>query len=124
MRKTKIEELAKRLKTPKQVQRYLKTLPYNREENGPTQRSAESALRAGKAHCFEGVFVAAAILEKHGYPPLIVSFESQDGLDHVIFVFRKNGMWGSIAQSRDFGLFGRQPVYKSIRDLVWSYFDP
>jgi len=64
------------------------------------------------------------ILEQHGYPPLVVSFESQDGVDHVIFVFRRRGRWGAVARSRDAGLHGRRPVFRTIRDLVWSYFDP
>ena len=45
-------------------------------------------------------------------------------MDHVIFVFRKGGRWGAVARSRDAGLHGRKPVFRSIRDLVWSYFDP
>lgn len=99
-------------------------MKYNRELNGKAMRSAEASLRAGEAHCLEAAFIAAAVLEHHGYPPLVMSFESQDGLDHVIYVFRKNGKWGSIARSRDEGLHGRPPVYKSLRELAWSYFDP
>jgi hypothetical protein len=29
-----------------------------------------------------------------------------------------------VARSRDAGLHGRKPVFRGIRDLVWSYFDP
>jgi hypothetical protein len=29
-----------------------------------------------------------------------------------------------VARSRDFGLHGRRPVFRSIRDLAWSYYDP
>ena len=119
-----IEQLAKKLKTPKQVQNFLHGLPYNREKRGPTQRSAEFALKAGEAHCFEGAFIAAAVLEKHGYPPTIVSIESQDGLDHVLFIYKKNGKWGSVASSRDEGLHGRTPIFRTVRELVMSYFDP
>jgi hypothetical protein len=68
--------------------------------------------------------VAAVILDQHGYPPRVLSFESKDGIDHVIFVFRRRGRWGSVARSRDAGLHGRRPVFRSIRDLAWSYFDP
>ena len=60
---------------------------------------------------------------KHGYPPLLLSLESWDKLDHVIFVFQKNGLWGSVGRSRDFGLHGRRPVFRRLRDLAWSYFD-
>ena len=50
--------------------------------------------------------------------------ESTDDLDHVVFIFRRNGRWGAVAKSRDPGLHGRKPVFRSIRDLVWSFFDP
>jgi hypothetical protein len=67
--------------------------------------------------------VAAVILEQHGYPPLLMSLESQDKLDHVVFVFRHQGLWGAVARSRDLGLHGRLPVFRSLRALAWSYFD-
>lgn len=118
------KKLAKKLKTPKQVQVYLRSLPYNREKGKATLRSAHSALKVGRAHCFEAAFLAAAILENHGYPPLVISFESQDGLDHVIFVFQEKEKWGAVARSRDEGLHGRPPIYKSIKDLAMSYFEP
>lgn len=104
---------------------YLRKLPYNRETGGETLRSAEAALKKGRAHCFEAAFVAAAILEHHGYPPRVLSLESKDWLDHVIFVYQnKKGLWGSVARSRDEGLHGRPAIYRSLRDLAWSYYDP
>lgn len=121
---TRAEKLSKKLKTPQQVQRYLRTLPYNREKKGETLASAETALKRGRLHCFEAAFAAAAILEHHGYPPRVMSLESKDNLDHVIYVFQENGLWGSIALSRDDGLHGRPAQYRSARDLAWSYYDP
>lgn len=118
------KKLSQKLKTPRQVQMYLRDLPYNRERNGETLRSAEAALRKGRAHCFEATFIAAAILEHHGYKPLVLSLESHDWLDHVVFVYQKNGRWGSVARSRDEGLHGRPAIYRSLRDLAWSYYDP
>lgn len=120
----RIKNLAKKLKTPKQVQRHLRRLPYNREKDGETLLSAEEALRRGSLHCFEAALAAAAILEHHGYPPLVMSLESKDNLDHVIYVFRQKNRWGSVALSRDEGLHGRPPIYRSLRDLAWSYYDP
>ena len=111
-------------RTPRQVQQFLRTLPYNWELGGDTLRSFREVVRLNTAHCLEAALVAAVILEQHGYPPLVISFESQDGVDHVIFVFRERGRWGSVARSRDAGLHGRKPVFRGIRDLVWSYFDP
>jgi hypothetical protein len=53
-----------------------------------------------------------------------LSFESIDKLDHVILVYRRHGLWGSIARSRDPGLHGRKPVFARPRDLALSYVDP
>ena len=111
-------------RTPEQVQRLLRELPYNWEKGGETLRSFRQVVRLKTAHCLEAALVSAVVLEQHGYPPQVVSFESQDGIDHVIYVFRRAGRWGSVARSRDAGLHGRKPVFRSIRDLVWSYFDP
>jgi hypothetical protein len=72
----------------------------------------------------EAALFAAVILEQHGYPPLLLSLESQDQLDHVVYIFQKDGLWGSVARSRDTGLHGRRPVFRRLRDLAWSYFDP
>lgn len=113
-----------RNRTPEQVQKFLRRLPYNWEKGGDTLRSFREVVRLHTAHCLEAALAAAVILEQHGYPPLVVSFESKDGVDHVIYVFRRRGRWGSVARSRDAGLHGRKPVFRGIRDLVWSYFDP
>lgn len=121
---TVAEKLSKKLKTPQQVQRYLRRLPYNREKKGETLASAETALKRGRLHCFEAAFAAAAILEHHGYPPRVMSLESKDNLDHVIYVFQEKGLWGSVALSRDDGLHGRPAQYRSARDLACSYYDP
>jgi hypothetical protein len=116
--------LVESLRTPRQVQRYLRTLPYNWEREGETQASFREVLRRGKAHCMEAALLAAVVLEQHGFPPLLLSLESQDQLDHVVFLFQKNGRWGSVGRSRDLGLHGRLPLFRSVRDLVWSYFEP
>src|SRR5215467_9485234 len=117
-------KLIRRLNTPAKVQRYFSTLAYNREHNGSTLKSFRELIKGNEAHCLEAAVAAAVILEQHGYPPLLFDLESWDLLDHVIFVFQRNGLWGSIARSRDIGLHGRKPVFRSLRDLVWSYFDP
>ena len=117
-------ELIQRLNTPAKVQRYLSRMPYNWEKNGGTLRSFREMTKRHEAHCLEAAIAAAVILEQHGYPPLLLDLESQDLLDHVVFVFQQNGKWGSVARSRDTGLHGRKPVYRSVRDLALSYFDP
>jgi len=116
----------RRLRTPAAVQRYVNHLPYNTEPapGRPTLRSFRGVVRRGTAHCLEAALAAAVILEQHGYPPLVLSFESIDDLDHVLFLYRSSGRWGSIGRSRDPGLHGRRPVFATPRALALSYVDP
>jgi hypothetical protein len=117
--------LIARLRTPLAVQRFLNDLPYNQEPHGrATLRSFRGVVREGCAHCLEAALFAAVVLEQHGYPPLVLSVESIDQLDHVIFVFRGPRGWGSVARSRDPGLHGRKPVFATPRALALSYADP
>lgn len=113
--------LVARLRTPSAVQAWLNALPYNTETGGETLRSFRGVVRAGAAHCLEAALSAATILEQHGYPPLVLSFESVDLLDHVIFVYRTTSGWGSVARSRDPGLHGRRPLFRTPRALALSY---
>jgi len=113
-----------RLRTPADVQSYLNALPYNTEPHGrATLRSFRGVVRHGCAHCLEAALFAAIVLEQHGLPPLVISFESIDELDHVIFAYRSRGRWGSVARSRDPGLHGRKPVFATARALAASYLD-
>lgn len=111
-------------RTPLQVQRYLCAMPYNHEREGESLRSFREVVRRRQAHCLEAALMAAVILEQHDYPPLLLDLESQDKLDHVVFIFQHKGLWGSVARSRDVGLHGRKPIFRNLRQLVWSYFDP
>lgn len=122
---TKAEQtLIARLRTPAAVQGWLNALPYNAEQGGETLRTFRGVVQRGTAHCLEAALFAAVTLEQHGYPPLLLSFESVDRLDHVIFVYRGPRGWGSIARSRDPGLHGRRPVFATPRALALSYVDP
>jgi len=111
-------------RTPRQVQAFLRSLPYNWEKTQETLRSFREVVRRWSAHCLESALAAATILEQHGYPPLLLDLESQDKLDHVLFLFRRHGRWGTVARSRDAGLHGRRPVFRTVRQLVMSYVDP
>jgi len=117
-------KLIQSLPTPAKVQRFFTSMPYNWERAGGTLRSFRETVKRNEAHCLEAAVSAAVILEQHGYPPLLLDIESVDLLDHVIFVFQKGGLWGSIGRSRDIGLHGRKPLFRTLRDLTWSYFDP
>jgi hypothetical protein len=116
--------LISRLRAPADVQQYLNQLPYNTEPHGrATLRSFRGVVRHGCAHCLEAAIFSAVVLEQHGLPPLVISFESVDELDHVVFVYRLRGRWGSVARSRDPGLHGRKPVFPTPRALAASYLD-
>lgn len=112
-------------RTPRAVQDWLHELPYNQEEGGETLRSFRGVVRHGEVHCLEAALSAATILEQHGWRPRLLSFQSIDLLDHVIYPFQgRDGRWGAVARSRDPGLHGRRPVFRSARALAASYVDP
>ena len=117
--------LVESLRTPGAVQKYLNDLPYNTEPHGrATLRSFRGVVEHGCAHCLEAALFATVVLEQHGYPARVLSFESIDHLDHVIFVYQRGGRWGSVARSRDPGLHGRKPVFATPAALARSYCDP
>jgi hypothetical protein len=116
--------VVQKYRTPRQVQQFLRELPYNWEKKQETLRTFRGVVGHWQAHCLEGALTAAAILEQHGYPPRLLDFESQDKLDHVLFLFRRRGRYGTVARSRDAGLHGRRPIFRTIRELVMSYVDP
>jgi hypothetical protein len=118
--------IIRRARTPDAVQAFLNALPYNTEPppDPPTLRSFRGVVRHQTANCIESALTAAVILEQHGFPPLVMSLESVDELDHVLFIYRTRGRWGSVARSRDPGLHGRRPVFRTLRALALSYVEP
>ena len=116
--------IVEKYRTPRQVQEFLRSLPYNWEKGVETLRTFRGVVKHGSAHCLEAALTGAAILEQHGYPPRLLDLESQDNLDHVLFLFQQRGRWGTVARSRDYGLHGRKPVFRTVRQLVLSYVDP
>lgn len=116
--------MIQKVRSPRQAQKLIRTFSYNRERQGETLRSFRGTLRHKTAHCLEAALVAATILEHHGHPPLLLDLESKDNLDHVVYVFRQGGRWGSIGRSRDLNLQGRKPLYRTLRHLAMSYVDP
>ncbi|MBM3748982.1 MAG: hypothetical protein FJW34_24710 [Acidobacteria bacterium] len=113
-----------RLKTPDQIQRFLdEELGYNQEKQGPTCYSPRLVLRHGMAHCMEGGLFGVAALRAQGFPPLLLDLEAVRDDDHVLAVFQQHGHWGAIAKSNFAGLRFREPVYRTLRELVMSYFE-
>lgn len=117
------KRILRTLKTPERVQQFLDDLPYNLEPDGDSCYSPRLTLRHGTAHCLEGALLAAAALEEHGYPALLMDLEAVRDDDHVIALYRSGGYWGAIGKSNYSGLRFRSPVYASLRELALSYFD-
>jgi hypothetical protein len=80
-------------------------------------------MRDRTAHCAEGALLAAAAFRVNGRPPLLVDLEATRDDDHVLAVYRDQGLWGAVATSKFAGLRFRAAVYRTIRELVMSYFD-
>jgi hypothetical protein len=114
----------RRLTTPEKIQRFLDfEIAYNKEHEGSTCRSPRRVLRDRTAHCMEGALFGAAALRMIGHPPLLLDLEAVRDDDHVLAVFRTRGHWGAIAKSNYSGLRYREPVYRTLRELVMSYFE-
>jgi hypothetical protein len=108
------------LGSPLGIQRALDAMPYHL---AGTAWSPRRVLRERTAHCLEGAVFAAAALRVLGFPPLLLDLEAVQDTDHVVSVFRARGHWGAIAKSNFSGLRYREPVYRSLRELVMSYFE-
>jgi hypothetical protein len=110
----------KEMDDPIRIQGYLNSIEYNPD---PVCRSPRWVIKKGSAHCFEGALFAAACLQQIGYKPLLVDLKAFNDDDHVIAVYRKEGLWGAVAKSNFTTLRFREPVYRSIRELAMSYYD-
>jgi hypothetical protein len=110
----------RKLNSPEKIQATIDGLIYNCVEDAASPRYI---MMTGDGHCFEGGLLAAAALEFHGYPPLMVDLQAEDDDHHVLTVFKTKYGWGSISKSNTALLRGRDPVYRSVRELVMSYFD-
>jgi len=114
------KEFLKEFTDPWSIQVFLDSIGYN---PGYECRSPRWVIRKRSAHCFEGALFAAAVLDFIGYKPLIVDMKAFNDDDHVIAVFREEGFWGAVAKSNFTSLRFREPVYRSLRELIMSYFD-
>lgn len=112
------------LDTPAKVQDFLDAIPMNHERDGvDTIKSPLRVIREQSAHCIEAAILGAYILSLHGYPPLLLYMKTtKDDYDHVIALFKEHGLWGALSKTNHSVLRYREPVYKTIRELVMSYF--
>ncbi len=110
-----------RLTTPFKIQAFLDETPYSGEER---YRCPLTVLRDRKGHCFDGAIFAAAMLRRIGYPPLIVDMlPNKRDDDHLLALYKVDGHWGAVAKSNFAGLRFREPAYRTLRELVMSYFE-
>ena len=107
------------LDRPAKIQAFLNAIPYS---DDPFYRCPLRVLRERKGHCFDGALFAAMALRRIGFPALILEFiPNEHDDDHIIALFKKRGHWGAVAQSNFTGLRYRDPVFRSLRELVMSY---
>jgi hypothetical protein len=110
------------LDSPTAIQAFLDETPYSTAD---FNRCPLRVLQDGAANCMDGALLAAAALRRMGQPPLIVDMLPEPGSDddHVLAIYKRNGCFGSIAKSNFSCLRSREPVYRSLRELIMSYFD-
>ena len=111
----------RKLNSPIKIQAFLLDLPYSSEE---CYRSPRSVLRDRTAHCFDGALFAAAALRFLGHPPLIIDMlpNNRDD-DHLLALFKVKDHWGAVAKSNFAGLTYREPIHRTLRELILSYFE-
>jgi len=115
-------KIFKKLSSPVKIQDFLDAMPLNFEKNGETYMSPRRVLRENKAHCLEGAMLAGVALWLQGEQPWVLDFRAPHDEDHVVALYKKNGCWGAISKTNHATLRFRDPVYKTIRELVLSYF--
>jgi hypothetical protein len=111
-----------RLDTPFAIQEYLDSMPYIGEER---DRSPLNVMLDRQCHCLDGGFLAALMLWQIGHRPLLIDLAPEPGTDddHVLALYQVDGYWGAIAKSNYVNLGYREPVYKTLRELVMTYFE-
>ncbi len=109
-----------RLDTPARIQEFLDAVPYS---DDLFYRCPRKVMKDGKAHCFDGAVFAAACLRRLGHPALVLDLRAVRDDDHVLAPFRQNGRLGAVAKSNFAGLRFREPIHRTLRELVLTYFE-
>ena len=108
------------LKNPAGVQAFLDDIPYS---TIPEYRCPRRVLKDHAAHCYDGALFAAAALRHLGWPPLITNLVAVRDDDHILALFKEDGLWGAVAKSNFSGLRFREPIHRSLRELAMTYFE-
>ena len=112
--------LLDRLTDPARIQGFLDRIPYSADH---FYRCPRRVIRDRKAHCFDGAVFAAAALRRIGHPPLLLDMRAVRDDDHIIALFHRDGLTGAVAKSNFVGLRYREPIFRTVRELVLSYFE-
>jgi hypothetical protein len=112
------------LDSPPAIQAFVDDLAYSSD---PIYRCPRSVLRDRRAHCYDGAVLAAAALRRIGHRPRIVELlpdpiDPRDD-DHLLAVFQHDGLWGAVGKSNFVGLRYREPIHRTLRELVLTYFE-
>jgi len=120
----KEKAMMRKMNTPAKVQDFLNGLEFNFENDGKeTIKSPIRVLREGNAHCMEGALLGAYILSLQGQKPLILHLKTAKGdYDHIVTLFKADGLWGALSKTNHGVLRYREPIYRNIHELVMSYF--
>jgi len=115
--------ILRKLTTPAKIQDFINDLPFNDELHGETCMSPRRVLKTGTAHCMEGAMLAAAALRLQGHRPLIVDLCAiiEDD-DHEIALFGGPSHWGALSKTGSAVLRYREPIYRTVRELMMSFF--
>ena len=118
---TREKKIIRELNSPFKIQSFLDSIPYSAES---VYRCPLRVLRDRTAHCFDGALFAAALMRQTGQPSLILDMIPNDrDDDHLLALYKRNSHWGAVAKSNFTGLRFREPIFRTIRELVLSYFE-
>ncbi len=114
----------KSLDTPAKIQNFLNDLKFDFRDGYKIDRSVRGILKSGKVDCAGGAVLAAGALWAQGRKPLLLDLKAPHphDYDHVVAIFKEGKYYGAISKTNHAVLRYREPVYKSVRELVMSYF--
>lgn len=110
------------LSTPTKIKDFLDSIPFNSEYDGESCMSAYRVAQTKKAHCLEAGFFAAACLWTQKRDPIVVSLKALlPDDDHIITLYTEKGLYGAISKASHPVLRHRDPIYRSVREIVMTY---
>jgi len=119
------EKLFRSLNSPAKIQDFLNTLTMRADEREPIVRSPRVVVQKKAASCIEGALFAYAVLHHHKRKAYLLDLRVDPharDVDHVVCLFKQDGLWGAISKTSHAVLRYREPVYKTPRELAMSYF--